>query len=257
MATMAAVDLGAQSGRVAVGRFDGERLARRGGAPLRERAGRGRGHAALGHRAAAPRRARRPPRGRARRRRSTRVAVDSWAVDFGLRRPRGRARREPRPLPRRAARGRGAEACSRGCPRASSTSAPGSSCCRSTPSSSSPRWPRRTIRRSSAAEHAAADPRSLPPLALRQPHDRVHERDDDAVLRPGGRRLGRPTCSSASTIPARLFPEVVAARDAARRRRPTSPRHGLGDARGDRGRDARHGLGGRGRAARPAGTRSS
>ena len=27
MATMAAVDLGAQSGRVAVGRFDGERLA--------------------------------------------------------------------------------------------------------------------------------------------------------------------------------------------------------------------------------------
>ncbi len=39
MATMAAVDLGAQSGRVAVGRFDGERLELDRGAPLPERAG--------------------------------------------------------------------------------------------------------------------------------------------------------------------------------------------------------------------------
>ena len=37
--TMAAVDIGAQSGRVVVGRLDGERLGDRGGAPLPERAG--------------------------------------------------------------------------------------------------------------------------------------------------------------------------------------------------------------------------
>ena len=39
MATLAAVDLGAQSGRVAVGRFDGARLDVSRGAPLRQRAG--------------------------------------------------------------------------------------------------------------------------------------------------------------------------------------------------------------------------
>ena len=71
MATMAAVDLGAQSGRVAVGRFDGERLSR-GGAPFPERAGRARRDAPLGRAAPLRGRHRRAPRGGARRPRSTR-----------------------------------------------------------------------------------------------------------------------------------------------------------------------------------------
>ena len=83
------------------------------------------------------RRARRAPRRGARRRPIDSVAVDSWAVDFGLLDAKGRLVQNPVHYrdARRAA--RDATACSRGCRRASCTSAPASSCCRSTPSSSS------------------------------------------------------------------------------------------------------------------------
>ena len=140
MAVMAAVDLGAQSGRVAVGRFDGSRLAvsevhRFANEPV-EVAGtlrwdihRLRRDALDGLRAAG---------------RDDRARLDRRRLLGGrLRpaRPGGQSRREPRPLPRRASRGGGAGRRSRACPRGSSTSAPGSSCSRSTPCSSSPRWP--------------------------------------------------------------------------------------------------------------------
>ena len=42
MAAMVAVDIGAQSGRVALGRFDGDRLSVERGAPFPERAAGGR-----------------------------------------------------------------------------------------------------------------------------------------------------------------------------------------------------------------------
>ena len=130
MATMVAVDLGAQSGRVALGRFDGERLSRRRGAPLPERARArrtGRSHwdvlRALRGRA---RRARaRPPRETGGHVDS--VGVDTWGVDFGAARPAGPAAREPRPPPRRAHARARRRACSRACRRASSTSGPASS----------------------------------------------------------------------------------------------------------------------------------
>ena len=85
MATLAAVDLGAQSGRVAVGRFDGERLAveevhRFANVPGARAAGRSAGTARAstrdvldGLRAAARETAT-----------VDSVAVDSWGVDFGL-----------------------------------------------------------------------------------------------------------------------------------------------------------------------------
>jgi rhamnulokinase len=92
MATMAAVDLGAQSGRVAVGRFDGRRLTveevhRFPNDPTRS-AGTLRWNATGLYRSALEGL-------RAVRQRVDSVAVDSWGVDFGLLDARGRLIEEP------------------------------------------------------------------------------------------------------------------------------------------------------------------
>ena len=141
MTTMAAVDLGAQSGRVALGSFDGERLDvstvhRFPNVPVRTR-----GDAALGRARASSTAC---SRGCARAGREApvdSVGVDSWGVDFALLDRAGRLVQNPVHYrdARRAA-GDGARA-RRRCPRASCTSAPASSSCRSTRSSSWPRWP--------------------------------------------------------------------------------------------------------------------
>ena len=143
MRALAAVDLGAQSGRVALGRFDGaaavSEVARFANVPVQVQ---GRlqwdvlrlyADVLDGLRAAA-------------REAGTldAVGVDLWAVDVGLLDARGRLLQNP--VHYRDARRAGAvEAGARGCPRASCTSAPASSSCRSTPSSSWPRWPPSTI----------------------------------------------------------------------------------------------------------------
>ena len=62
----------------------------------------------------------------------------------------------------------------------------------------------------SSAPHAAPHPRPLPLLALRQQDVRVHERDDDPVLRPDRRSLGGRPPATASTSRSTLFPEIVA-----------------------------------------------
>ena len=96
MATMAAVDLGAQSGRVAVGRFDGARLTVEEVHRFPNVPGADAGTPPLG----------RPPALRAtcstasappaaRRSRIDSVGVDSWAVDFGLLDARGRLVQNP------------------------------------------------------------------------------------------------------------------------------------------------------------------
>ena len=139
MTTMAAVDLGAQSGRVAVGTFDGERLAvdevhRFANEPVTQRR-----HAALGLSTALPgQRSTGCARPRARRR-STRSRSTPGPSTSGSSTRDGRLLGEPRALPRRAPRRRRRARASNASRRASSTSAPASSCSRSTPSSS---WPR-------------------------------------------------------------------------------------------------------------------
>ena len=115
MTVLAAVDLGAQSGRVAVGRFDGERLAidevhRFANEPVlvRGRAPVGRARACTARCSTGSALAARETG------ESTRSAVDSWGVDFGLVDARRAARREPRSLPRRPPRRAPSSACSRG-----------------------------------------------------------------------------------------------------------------------------------------------
>ena len=168
MTTMAAVDLGAQSGRVALGRFDGERLAvsevhRFPNVPVQTR-----GSAPVGRPAPLRRRAGRPARGRR------------------ARRPRRLGRRRLLGGRLRAARPRRA-----GCSRTRSTTATGtrgdvdgrlrqrvpgaralrahraSSSCRSTRSSSSPRWPPSATRSLESRRDPAPDPRPHPLLARR------------------------------------------------------------------------------------------
>ena len=117
MTTMAAVDLGAQSGRVAVGRFDGERLDVDGGAPLPERAGAGSAARCTGT-SLRPLRARRSTGcgAGARRAASTRSASTRGPSTSGCSTRRGGLLAQPRALPRRAPGGRVRPTCSRACP---------------------------------------------------------------------------------------------------------------------------------------------
>ena len=147
MTTMAAVDLGAQSGRVALGRVRRRAARRRPRSTASrtcrsQRAGRCTGTSLRlyaevldGLRAAGA-------RGRDRLHRGRLLGASTSGSSTAA-----AACAEPRALPRHRRRG-GRRACSRECRRASSTSAPASSCCRSTRSSSWPRWPPRAIRRS-------------------------------------------------------------------------------------------------------------
>ena len=128
MRTLAAVDLGAQSGRVALGRFDGARLARLARSPVRQRARAGAGTAAVGRapslRGRAGRPARRGPRGGHAGRGRRRLVGGRLRAARRARPPAA----EPGPLPRRAPGGRGRRPCWPRSRRASSTSAPASSC---------------------------------------------------------------------------------------------------------------------------------
>src|SRR5947208_4841989 len=95
MATLAAVDLGAQSGRVAVGRFDGERLSvtevhRFPNTPVRTRGTLHWDILRLYHEVLEGLRAAGREAGRV-----DSVAVDSWGVDFGLVDRRGRLVQNP------------------------------------------------------------------------------------------------------------------------------------------------------------------
>ena len=93
----AAVDLGATSGRVMVGRVGPESPGPHGGAPVPQHAGPPPGRAALGRARALPGRPRRAARGRAGR---SSVGIDSWAVDYGLLDADGALLGNPVPLPR-------------------------------------------------------------------------------------------------------------------------------------------------------------
>ena len=217
MATMAAVDLGAQSGRVALGRFDGERLAvdevhRFPNVPVRVQ-GRCTGTSSP-LRGRARRAARRGARGR---RRVDSVGVDSWGVDFALLDRAGRLVQNPVHY-RDARRARRDRARARaGARRASSTSAPASSSCRSTRVFQlGAMAAERTTRRSSRRD-AAPDPR--PPALLAQRRARLASCTNattTAVLRPARRAPGPTTCSSGSASRRGCFADVVAPGDAAR-----------------------------------------
>ena len=210
MTTLAAVDLGAQSGRVAVGRFDGERLAVDRGAPVRERAREAGGTLHWDVLGLLPRRARRAARGGRAGRRSTRSRVDSWAVDFGLVDRGGRLLRQPRPLPRRAAR-RGVRARARADPGAGALRAHG----HPAPADQHDLRARRDGRRAATRRSRRADRLLLIPdlfhsLALRQRGRRSgRTRRTTQCFDPRTRRLGgRPP--RAARHPDRLLPEVVA-----------------------------------------------
>ena len=213
MATLAAVDLGAQSGRVARRRASTasgstvDEVHRFPNVPVAARRRRSAGTSLRLYRDVT----RRAPRRRRDAGRSTRSPSTRGRVDFGLARREGPAAAEPRALPRRPPR------------RARSTRVlervPAARALRAHrhPAAADQhrlrarrRWSPRTTRRSTAAETLLLIPDLVHYWLCGRAIDRVHERDDDAVLRPARRRLGAPTCSSGSTIPAGLLPEVVA-----------------------------------------------
>ena len=145
MTAMAAVDLGAQSGRVAVGRFDGERLERRGGPPLRQRPVEMRRHAALGRRTRLYRDVLDGLRAAARDGRPRRRSPSTRGrVDFGLLDAAGGLLGRTRCTTATAAAPPRSSASSSACRARELYERPASSSCRSTRSSSSPRWPRTT-----------------------------------------------------------------------------------------------------------------
>ena len=248
MTTMAAVDLGAQSGRVARRRgFDGERLEVDGGAPVPERAGAAPRHAALG-------RARPLPRAC-----STGSAPPAPTAErdrLDRRRLVGRRLRPPRPArpPRRRTR------CTTATQRRAAAFEPALE-----------RVPARELYERTgiqlmpintvfelAAMAAEGDPAldaaetllMIPDLFTTGSPGRASASGRTRRRRSASTRAparGRTTCSSRLDVPARLLPELVepgtrlgAARG--RRRRGDRPRH----AGRRRGRHARHGLGRRG-----------
>ena len=209
MATMVAVDLGAQSGRVALGRFDGERLAVSTAAPLPERARAHARDAALGRPAALRRRSRRAARGRTRRRSRRLRRCRLLGRRLRAARPRRAARPEPGPLPRHAARG-AMDGVLAKVPARELYERTGIQLMPINTRLRAGRDGRRARPGAGGRGDAAHDPRPDALLARRAHGLRVHERDDDAVLRRARRRRGRATCWSGSTIPTGLLPEVVA-----------------------------------------------
>ena len=153
MATMAAVDLGAQSGRVAVGALRRRAPDGRRGAPVRERARR-RSTAALHWDVAAPVRggARRAPHGRTRGRRSTRSPSTRGPSTSACSTRQGSLSHRPVHY-RDTRRADAVDGVLRARPAARALRAHRHpAACRSTRSSSSPRWRWRPIRRSTRAE---------------------------------------------------------------------------------------------------------
>ena len=220
MATMVAVDLGAQTGRVAVGRYDGvASRSRRCTASRTSRCGpRG---AAVGRAPPLRRRPRRAPRGRTCAGDVDSVGVDSWAVDFGLLDSKGRLLQNPVHYrdARRASAFDGVLAAvpgARALRAHRDPAAPDQHDLRARGDGGGAR-PGAVGRRDAAA---GARPHAL--LAQRRARHRVHERDHDAVPRRRARARGRSTCSSGSTSRRGSPPEIVAPGTALGPLRPTS-----------------------------------
>ena len=146
-----ALDLGAESGRGLLGRFDGERLDAGGGPPLPQRAGPDARHALLGLAPALRGDQDRPAEGGGRRRarrRRRRYLGRRLRPDRPRRHPAG----QPGPLPRRADRRHARRGVSAASPASGSTRSPACSSCRSTRSISSWPWRGRTRRSWRCAE---------------------------------------------------------------------------------------------------------
>ena len=147
---VAAVDLGASSGRVMVGRVAPNELRADRGPPLPERAGPAARRPALGHPAALPR-GRSPACARRPGPRTAdglvSIGVDSWAVDYGLLDAAGSLLGDPYHYRDDRDRGGVAAVHDDRRRRTSCTRGPGSSSCRSTRSTSSPRRAAAALRR--------------------------------------------------------------------------------------------------------------
>ena len=178
--TLAAVDLGAQSGRVAVGRFDGRQLTVEevhrfpnvpvtNGGRLEWDFDRLLAEVEAGLRLAGP---------------VDSIAVDSWAVDFGLVDDAGRLQRNPAHY-RDARRAAAFDAVLEQIPARELYER-----------TAVQLLPINTIFELAAMADEPdpapppADPRPLPPAPVRQRVDGAHERVDDAVLRSAHGRLG-------------------------------------------------------------------
>ena len=189
MATLAAVDLGAQSGRVAVGRFDGERLGvtdvhRFPNVPVRTRDTlnwdilRVYRDVLDGLRAAAREAGR-----------VDSVAVDSWGVDFALIDSQGRLVQNPVHY-RDMRRARAMDGVLARIPARELYDRTG---IQLMPINTVFELGAMAAEADPALDAAATmllDPRPPALLVLRRVHLGVHQRDDDAVLRPAHRRLG-------------------------------------------------------------------
>ena len=198
--------------------------------------------AALGHRRALPRRARRasPPRC-AQEPALASIGIDSWAVDYGLLRD-GRLLGEPVPLPRRAHRARRRGGARARAARASSTPRTACSSCRSTRCTS---YRRPTAGRLDRGRRAFCSsptwsPSGSPASARRRAHQRLDHR-------PARRRRPASGTTSSSTrlgLPRGIFPALVdAGHDRRAARCPAvAASVGAGRRRGDRRRVARHGI---------------
>ena len=248
MPTLAAVDLGAQSGRVAVGQLRRRATRRHRGAPVRQRPVRTGERAPVGRACASTATcstgSARPPREAGQ---VDSVAVDSWGVDFGLIDRNGRLLANP--VHYRDARRAHAPwtTCSSGCPPRELYERTGIQLMPINTVFELARDGRRgRRRRSTAADDAAAHPRPPPLLALRRAHHRVHERDDDASASTRGRgSLGDRPARAARRSPTAAARGRRARHQARAARAGRRGETGLGAA-GRRGRDARHRLGGRG-----------
>ena len=94
-ASLAAVDLGASSGRVMLGRVGPDTLRAHRGQPLPQRPGPAARRPLLGHAGDLPGHPGRAAEGRARGRRLAGLAIDSWGVDYGLLDAHGALRGNP------------------------------------------------------------------------------------------------------------------------------------------------------------------
>ena len=257
MATMAAVDLGAQSGRVAVGTFDGETLTARRGAPVRERARATRAGRCAGtcidlYRDVARRAARRCARRDRRLGRGRLVGRRLRARR--RRRPAARRTRSTTATPPR--RARSTRVLER-VPARELYDAHRDPAAADQHDLRARRDGRRERSGARRAPTAAADPRPLPLLALRQPSTEFTNATTTQCFDAAQGGWAHDLLEPARHPGATSFRRSSRRHRARCRSRPPRRATGLGDATRRRSGDARHGLGGRGRAVRGSPARSS